>query len=115
MPSLQTLLCLLLGLVATTEAQQWSITGMATTTPCLDTAEAYLIALRWLQIFQTDTKGAGTGAAIVSSTLSPNFTYYDEGASFGKVGPVYSNASAVESSVSGLVSRRAMASFDRIG
>ena len=96
-------LSLLLGLVSSIAAQQWMITGTATTTPCLDTAESYLIALRWLQIFQTDTKGAGTGAAIVSSTLAPNFTYFDEGASFGKVGAVYSNASQVETSVSGLV------------
>jgi hypothetical protein len=84
-----------------TAAQQWSISGMATTTPCLDSAEAYLIALRWLYIFQTNKKGAGTGAGLVSTTLATNFTYYDEGASFGNSSAVYVGASAVEEAVSG--------------
>jgi hypothetical protein len=123
MLSLRFVTTVLLSLFACTSAQQWSISGTATTTPCLDSAEAYLIALRWLYIFQTDSKGAGTGAALVSTSLATNFTYaqvealnvlhqiytyrlsstsyYDEGASFGKPGAVYHNASEVEESVSG--------------
>lgn len=42
--------------------------------PCLGSAEAYLISLRWLQIFQTNENGTGTGSALVASTLSDNFT-----------------------------------------
>lgn len=98
-----TLQILILSLLSSVTAQQWAITGMVSTTPCLDTAESYLIALRWLQIFQTDVNGTGTGAALVSSTLAKNFTYYDEGASFGKVGPVYESAKEVETAVSGFV------------
>jgi len=60
-----------------------------------------LISRRWLSIFQTTSNGAGTGAALVESTLAPNFTYYDQGSTFGDPTPVYSNASAVEASVSG--------------
>lgn len=87
---------------ALTAAQsQWTISGAVTTKPCLDQAEAYLIALRWLQIFQTNSKGEGTGAALVSSTLASNFSYFDEGASFGDSAAVYSSAAEVEESVSG--------------
>lgn len=42
--------------------------------PCLNSGEAYNIALRWLQIFQTDVNGTGTGSAIIPSTLTSNFT-----------------------------------------
>ncbi|RMZ91639.1 hypothetical protein DV736_g1134, partial [Chaetothyriales sp. CBS 134916] len=75
-------------------------------TPCLSSGEAYNIALRWLQIFQTDAKGVGTGSAIIPSTLAKNFTvglpaYYDEGASFGDPSPVYKSSDDVLQSVTG--------------
>lgn len=94
---------LCLALLSSVAAQQWMISAMATTTPCLDTAESYLIALRWLQIFQTDVNGTGTGAALVPSTLAKNFTYYDEGASFGQTVAQYNSSSQVEDAVSGFV------------
>lgn len=83
------------------KAQQYTLTGTASTVACLNSAEAYNIALRWLQIFQTDSKGAGTGGAIIDSTIAPNFTYYDEGASFGDPAPVYTSKSALVESISG--------------
>lgn len=43
-------------------------------TPCLSPGESYNIALRWLQIFQTNENGTGTGSAIIPSTLTSNFT-----------------------------------------
>jgi hypothetical protein len=55
---------------------------------CISTGEAANLALRWLQIFQTDGQGAGIGAALIPSTIALNFTYYDEGASFGEPGPL---------------------------
>lgn len=82
-------------------AQQYTFTGSAGTVPCLGEAESYLIALRWLQIFQTDTKGAGIGGAIIDSTIAPNFTYYDEGASFGKSKPVYDGKASLVTAISG--------------
>ena len=93
---------LILALLCTiTAAQQYTFSGDISLPPCLCSAEAYLISLRWLQIFQTNAKGIGTGAAIVPSTLSPNFTYFDEGASFGKPGPYYTSADEVMETVSG--------------
>ena len=97
-------------------------TSTASSTPCLSPGESYNIALRWLQIFQTNENGTGTGSAIIDSTLAPNLTvsllfhicrcllpkthtnprqYYDEGASFGNATPVYDSSAAVYSSVSG--------------
>ncbi|KPI36250.1 uncharacterized protein AB675_7357 [Cyphellophora attinorum] len=73
----------------------------SSSTPCLSPGESYNIALRWLQIFQTNENGTGTGSAIVASTLTSNFTYYDEGASFGNATAVYDSAGAVYNSVSG--------------
>lgn len=82
-------------------AQTYFITAEANNPPCLVPAEARNIASRWFQIFQTDASGTGTGAAIVESTLAPNFTYYDEGASFGNPGAVYNSSQEVYDSVSG--------------
>lgn len=82
-------------------AQTYFITAEANNPPCLVPAEARNIASRWFQIFQTDANGTGTGAAIVESTLAPNFTYYDEGASFGNPGAVYNSSQEVYDSVSG--------------
>ena len=59
--------------------------------PCLSSGEATNIAIRYLTAFQTDSSGAGTGAALINNTFAANFTYYDEGASFGVFGPVYHN------------------------
>lgn len=94
-----TFLALLLS--AATKAQQWDLSAMVNQPPCLNPAEAHLISLRWLQIFQTNSKGAGTGAALVQTTLASNFTYYDEGSTFGNPAPVYNSSAAVEESVSG--------------
>ncbi|KAF2165906.1 hypothetical protein M409DRAFT_23638 [Zasmidium cellare ATCC 36951] len=69
--------------------------------PCLNHPEAANIALRWFSIFQTDSTGKGTGAALVNNTLASNFSYTDEGATFGDPTPLYSNRSAVYDSVSG--------------
>lgn len=82
-------------------AQSYFITAEANMPPCLIPAEARNIASRWFQIFQTDTNGTGTGAAIVESTLATNFTYYDEGASFGDPAPLYNSSQEVFESVSG--------------
>jgi hypothetical protein len=82
-------------------AQQYTFTGSAGTIPCLGDAESYLIALRWLQIFQTNAKGVGIGGAIIDSTIAPNFTYYDEGASLGKPRPVYDGKASLVKSISG--------------
>ena len=91
----------LFALLSGSAAQQYTFTGSAGTIPCLGEAESYLIALRWLQIFQTDAKGAGIGGAIIDSTIAPNFTYYDEGASFGKSKPVYKGKASLVKSISG--------------
>lgn len=69
--------------------------------PCLSPPEAANIALRWFSIFETDAKGSGIGAGLVNSTLAQNFSYTDEGATFGDPTPLYSNRSAVYDSVSG--------------
>ena len=69
--------------------------------PCLSQPEAANIALRWFSIFETDSQGNGTGAALVNSTLSPGFQYTDEGATFGDPAPLYTNRSAVYEAVSG--------------
>ncbi|EME80611.1 uncharacterized protein MYCFIDRAFT_177542 [Pseudocercospora fijiensis CIRAD86] len=74
---------------------------LSSSCPCLNSPEASNIALRWLQIFQTDSLGNGTGFALIDSTISENFTYYDEGASFGDPAPVYPNKAALENSISG--------------
>lgn len=71
------------------------------TGPCLSHPEASNIALRWFTIFETSPSGTGTGAALVNNTLAPNFTYTDEGATFGDPSPLYANRSAVYESVSG--------------
>ena len=92
----------ILALFATAAtSQQYVFSAVASSPPCLDAAEAYLISLRWLQIFQTDKKGKGIGGALVETTLSPNFTYYDEGASFGEPAPLYDGADQVYESVTG--------------
>jgi hypothetical protein len=92
----------LLVILSGCAAQQYIFTGSASTgPPCLAEAEAYNIALRWLQIFQTDSKGAGTGGAIIDSTIAPNFTYYDEGNSFGKPAPVYDGKASLVKAISG--------------
>lgn len=83
------------------QAQSYLFSANIDNQPCLVPAEGRNIAARWFQIFQTDSTGAGTGAAIVESTLAPNFTYYDEGASFGDPAAVYNSSSAVYDSVSG--------------
>lgn len=82
-------------------AQNYFFSAEASNPPCLIPAEGRNIASRWFQIFQTDANGTGTGAAIVESTLAINFTYYDEGASFGNPDPVYDSSQAVYESVSG--------------
>lgn len=82
-------------------AQDYFFSAEASNPPCLIPAEGRNIASRWFQIFQTDSNGTGTGAAIVESTLATNFTYYDEGASFGDPDPVYNSSQAVYDSVSG--------------
>lgn len=94
------LLSLLVSLLPGATAQ-WFFSGTLDQPPCLDQAEAYLISRRWLSIFQTDNKGAGIGAALVETTLASNFTYYDEGSTFGDPSPVYNSSAAVEESVSG--------------
>lgn len=71
------------------------------TTQCLIPAEGRNIASRWFQIFETNVNGTGLGAAIVQSTLTSNFTYYDEGASMGDPAPVYTSSKDVYDSVSG--------------
>lgn len=83
------------------QAQSYLFSANIESPPCLVPAEGRNIASRWFQIFQTDADGAGTGAAIVESTLAPNFTYYDEGASFGDPAAVYNSSRAVYDSVSG--------------
>lgn len=100
---LQNILCATIFAILSTvtKGQQYVISGLINSPPCLDPAEASLIALRWLQIFDTDSKGAGTGSAIIASTLATNFTYWDEGASFGKAKPVYTSSQAVYNSVTG--------------
>ncbi len=65
--------------------------------PCLSSAEATNIAIRYLTAFQTDHSGAGTGAALINNTFAPTFTYFDEGASFGVFGPVYHNRTELTS------------------
>ncbi|SMQ49320.1 unnamed protein product [Zymoseptoria tritici ST99CH_3D7] len=50
-------------------------TSPTATEPCLSQPEAANIALRWFSIFQTDGNGTGTGAALVNSTLSPDFQW----------------------------------------
>lgn len=82
-------------------AQNYIFSAEASSPPCLVPAEGRNIASRWFQIFQTDANGTGTGAAIVESTLATNFTYYDEGASFGNPDSVYNSSQAVYDSVSG--------------
>lgn len=89
---------LVLGVVT---AQSYVVTAEANNLPCLVPAEGKNIASRWFQIFQTDANGTGTGAAIVESTLSTNFTYYDEGASFGDPAALYNSSQEVFDSVSG--------------
>ncbi|EGP89188.1 uncharacterized protein MYCGRDRAFT_92094 [Zymoseptoria tritici IPO323] len=76
-------------------------TSPTATKPCLSQPEAANIALRWFSIFQTDGNGTGTGAALVNSTLSPEFQYTDYGATMGEQTPLYTNRSAVYESVSG--------------
>lgn len=77
---LETLILLISALAVCTRAQDNGVGSAAAATaapqqqPCLSTGEAYNIALRWLQIFQTDLNGTGTGAVIVPSTLTSNFT-----------------------------------------
>ena len=75
--------------------------AQSSSSPCLVPAEGRNIASRWFQIFQTDANGTGIGAAIVESTLAQNFTYFDEGASFGDPSAVYNSSQAVYDSVSG--------------
>lgn len=93
------LLLLLTTLFASTLANPCG--PLSNSCPCLGSAEAANIALRWLEIFQTNSAGNGTGAAIIESTIAENFTYYDEGASFGDPAAVYSNKSALEESIAG--------------
>lgn len=76
-------------------------TTPTTEAPCVNSPEADNLARRWLSIFETDSKGSGIGAAIVNVTLSPNFTNYDEGATFGDPAPLYNSSNAVYASVSG--------------
>lgn len=83
------------------QAQSYLFSANIDNPPCLVPGEGRNIASRWFQIFQTDAQGAGTGAAIVESTLATNFTYYDEGASFGDPAAVYNSSRAVYESVSG--------------
>ena len=68
-----------------------------TGSPCLNLAEASNLVLRYLKMFETDSSGAGTGSALVTSTVAENFTYYDEGASFGVPGALYHNRSELTS------------------
>lgn len=68
--------------------------------PCLGTAEAANIALRWLSIFFTDANGSGLGAPLVLPTIAENFTYYDEGLTLGVPGAIYHNRSELLSVVS---------------
>lgn len=95
------LLPTILSIIPTTLAQSYLFTAELNSPPCLIPAEARNIASRWFQIFQTDANGTGTGAALVESTLSPNFTYFDEGASFGDPAAVYNSSQEVYDSVSG--------------
>jgi hypothetical protein len=76
-------------------------TSPTTTEPCLSQPEAANIALRCYSIFETDSNGNGTGAALVNSTLAPEFQYFDYGATMGEQTPLYTNRSAVYDSVSG--------------
>ena len=78
-----------------------TISSSTASSPCLVEAEANLISLRWLQIFQTNAKGVGIGGAIIDSTIAENFTYYDEGASFGDPAPVYDGKQSLVKSISG--------------
>ena len=73
----------------------------ASSSNCLNTAEASNIALRYVSAFETDAKGQGTGVALVPSTFAPNFTYYDEGVSFGVPGPYYHNRSELTAALEG--------------
>ena len=126
-----TFIAVLLAAFATGSNAQQSRSQASSAPPCLSYGEAYNIALRWLQIFQTDLNGTGTGSAIIPSTLASNITvshplaivllcrfsniineamarsltiiiqYYDEGATFGKPDPVYNSSQAVTESVTG--------------
>jgi hypothetical protein len=78
-----------------------AITSPSITEPCLSQPEAANIALRWYSIFETDSNGNGTGAALVNSTLSPEFQYFDFGATLGEQKPLYTDRAAVYDSVSG--------------
>lgn len=89
--------CLLLASSAALAAT----TSPTATEPCLSQPEASNIALRWFSIFETDSRGNGTGAALVNSTLAPEFQYIDYGATMGEQTPLYTDRSAVYDSVSG--------------
>lgn len=92
-----TVTCLLIGFSSFVRAQ----CPLSTSVACLSQGEGTNLATRWLTIFQTDASGAGTGAALVNVTLTSNFTYFDEGASFGDPSAVYNSSQAVYESVSG--------------
>ena len=71
--------CFLTVLTSAAPVLQYDVSAAVSSPPCLNEAEAYLISARWLDIFETDKKGAGTGGAIVETTLAPNFTYVSSG------------------------------------
>lgn len=92
------LLLFLASLVPTTFSQSSCCTQSP---PCLGSAEAANIALRWLSIFFTNPEGKGTGAGLIFPTIAENFTYYDEGFSLGNPAPVYTSRADLLSVVSG--------------
>ena len=67
--------CLLTALATAAPVLQYDVSAAVSSPPCLNEAEAYLISARWLDIFETNKKGKGTGGAIVETSLAPNFTY----------------------------------------
>ncbi|CZT15490.1 uncharacterized protein RCC_12332 [Ramularia collo-cygni] len=88
-------------LLASSTAALAATTSPTATEPCLSHPEASNIALRWFSIFETDSLGNGTGAALVNSTLASEFQYIDYGATMGDQMPLYTDRSSVYESVSG--------------
>ena len=87
--------------LATSTALAQSSCYAANEIPCLGPAEASNIATRWLNIFQKDSNGTSTGIGLITTLIADNFTYYDEGASFGDPAPLYTSRQALYESIAG--------------
>lgn len=81
----------------------WSqlLIGSIQDPPCLSAQEGASFARRWLSIWETDSNAKSTGFGLINITLAENFTYFDEGASFGVPGPIWTNREEVYKIVSG--------------